>query len=33
MRGIQPSLKLKAAIVQACNNQNGALSDVSDTRL
>lgn len=27
VRGVSPSLKLKVAVVHACDNQNGALSD------
>jgi len=33
MCGVQPSITLKAAIVHACDNQNGTLFDVSDARL
>jgi hypothetical protein len=28
--GVHPSLTLKATVVQACDNQDGALADVSD---
>jgi hypothetical protein len=30
VRGVCPSLTLKVAVVHACDNQDGALSDVSD---
>ncbi|KAG2089825.1 hypothetical protein BD769DRAFT_1525801 [Suillus cothurnatus] len=33
VRGVRPSLTLKAAYVHTCDNQNGALSDVSDVGL
>jgi hypothetical protein len=31
VRDVHPSLTLKAAVVQACDDQDGALPDVSDT--
>jgi hypothetical protein len=33
VRGVRPSLTLKAAVVNAYDNQNDALSDVSDAFL
>jgi hypothetical protein len=33
VRGVHPSLTLKAAVVHACDIQDGALSDVSNVGL